>query len=673
MMLRFIHFLLVCLPISQASAERWWAFQPLNQASPPELPGLESPVDQFVLSRLRENDMTFAPKASRETLLRRLYVTLVGMPPTLEEADAFLSANPEGAWERQIDALLEDPRYGEHWATMWLDLVRYSDSDGWNQDAFRPHIWRYRDYVVNAFNDDKPYPEFVREQLAGDELEGDNPEHLEAAGYLRLGIYEYNQRDVRNLWSDVLNEITDTTGDVFLGMSLACARCHDHKFDDITQKDYFKLRAFFEPIIWRDDLTASTNQEKERYAAQLEKWKAATESIREDIAKLLKPYHDRKWKSTVGKFPFDIQACFHKPVSERDSLEHQMAYLVARQFEEEGGGPLKNMKQEDEVTYESLKKSLAAYDHLKPKPLPPVMTAAAFDGPHSPTVIPDHEETVLPGFLSAMEDDSSVGFKKKRLALANWIADPNNPLTTRVLVNRVWQQHFGEGLVSTASDFGRKGQRASHPKLLDWLAREFVGSGWSIKHLHRVILQSWAWQQSTQHPEAAAYQKRDPEEKMLWRSRVRRLSAEGVRDSMLLLSGELVNKVGGPGVDEDVPRRALYVKRFRNDNDTFLHAFDMTPGLKSTPQRNETTTPMQALTMINGDYVMQRAKAWSKRLQDEDGYSWSQVHDVIRSAWGRKPLPDEINHAMSFLEASQGTWTDFCHVMLNSNEFLYVH
>ena len=318
--------------------------------------------------------MTFAPKASRETLLRRVFVTLVGMPPTLEEVEDFLGANPEGAWERQIDALLEDPRYGEHWATMWLDLVRYSDSDGWNQDAYRPHIWRYRDYVVNAFNDDKPYPEFVREQLAGDELDGDDPEHLEAAGYLRLGIYEYNQRDVRNLWNDVLNEITDTTGDVFLGMSVACARCHDHKFDDITQKDYFKLRAFFEPIIWRDDLTASTANEKERYAQQMRKWEAATKAIREEIADLLKPYHERKWKSTVDKFPLDIQACFHKPVDERDSLEHQMAYLVARQFEEEGGGPLKNMKKEDEATYESLKKSLATYDKLKPKPLPPVMT-----------------------------------------------------------------------------------------------------------------------------------------------------------------------------------------------------------------------------------------------------------------------------------------------------------
>lgn len=672
-MLRVIHLTLLCLLVSRAGAESWWAFRPLKQGSPPNLPGLKSPVDQFVLSRLRDQGMTFAPKASRETLLRRVFVTLVGMPPTLEEVEDFLGANPEGAWERQIDALLEDPRYGEHWATMWLDLVRYSDSDGWNQDAYRPHIWRYRDYVVNAFNDDKPYPEFVREQLAGDELDGDDPEHLEAAGYLRLGIYEYNQRDVRNLWNDVLNEITDTTGDVFLGMSVACARCHDHKFDDITQKDYFKLRAFFEPIIWRDDLTASTANEKERYAQQMRTWEAATKAIREEIADLLKPYHERKWKSTVDKFPLDIQACFHKPVDERDSLEHQMAYLVARQFEEEGGGPLKNMKKEDEATYESLKKSLATYDKLKPKPLPPVMTATAFDGTHSPTVIPEKSEMVSPGFLSAMADDSSIGSQKSRLSLAKWIADPNNPLTTRVLVNRIWQQHFGEGLVSTASDFGRKGQHASHPELLDWLAHEFVRNGWSIKQLHRIILRSWTWQQSTSHPEAQDYQKRDPEEKLLWRARVRRLSAEGVRDSMLMLSGELLDEVGGPGVDEAVPRRALYVKRFRNDNDTFLHAFDMTPGLKSTPQRNETTTPTQALTMINGDYVMERAKAWSRRLQDDERSEHWLVREAMHQAWGRKPLPDEFHSAMTFIETSQGSWTDFCHVLLNSNEFLYIH
>ncbi len=672
-MRRVIHFILLCLLVSQADGESWWAFQPLKQVSPPELPGLKNPVDQFVLSRLREQGMTFAPKVTPETRLRRLFVTLVGMPPTLAEADAFLTDNPVGAWERQINALLEDPRYGEHWATMWLDLVRYSDSDGWNQDAYRPHIWRYRDYVVNAFNDDKPYPEFVREQLAGDELDGDNPEHLEAAGYLRLGIYEYNQRDVRSLWSDVLNEITDTTGDVFLGMSVGCARCHDHKFDDITQKDYFKLRAFFEPIIWRDDLTASTAFEKERYAEQMGKWKAATKSIHDEIAVLLKPYHDRKWKSTVDKFPLDIQACFHKPVSERDSLEHKMAYLVARQFEEEGGGPLKSMKKEDEVAYEALKKSLAAYDDLKPKPLSPVMTATAFDGPHSPTVIPGVEEAVSPGFLSAMPGDASIDSQKKRLALAEWIANPNNPLTTRVLVNRIWQQHFGEGLVSTASDFGRKGQRASHPELLDWLACEFVRNEWSIKHLHRIMLRSWTWQQSTLHPQMKDYQKRDPDEKMLWRGRVRRLSAEGVRDSMLMLSGELLAEVGGPGVNEDVPRRALYVKRFRNDNDTFLHAFDMTPGLKSTAQRNETTTPTQALTMINGDYALGRAKVWSKRLQDDDRSTAMLARDAMRSAWGREPTGDEIGQAVPFLEKSQDSWTDFCHVLLNSNEFLFVH
>ena len=226
------------------------------------------------------------------------------------------------------------------------------NSDGWNQDAYRPHIWRYRDYVIRSFNDDKPYPEFVREQLAGDEMDVDNPDHLTAASFLRLGIYEYNQRDARSHWNDIMNEITDVTGDVFLGLGMACARCHDHKFDPLLQKDYFKLRAFFEPMCWEDDVVAATPDQKASHAGQLAKWERATREVRGQIDALLRPYHEKKWKSTVGKFPLDIQACFHKPFAKRTSWENQMAYLVTRQFTEEGGGPLKGMSKKDAQTHD---------------------------------------------------------------------------------------------------------------------------------------------------------------------------------------------------------------------------------------------------------------------------------------------------------------------------------
>ena len=338
----------------------WWAFRPLSQpAVPSELGAPEAwsnhPIDAFVFQKLKQNNVQPAPRAEPEALIRRLYFDLLGVPPTRAEINAFVNDDSPDAWEQQIDRLLADQRYGERWARFWLDLVRYAESDGWNQDQYRNNIWKYRDYVVRSFNQDKPYPMFVREQLAGDEIPGDDPEHLIAAGFLRLGIYEYNQRDARGQWDDILNEMTDVAGDVFLGMSMACARCHDHKFDPIPQDDYFKLRAFFEPVIWRDDLPEATAAARRVYLDQLSIWEQKTADIRAEIDELIQPYHDRKWKSTVDKFPLEIQACFHKPESERSSWDHQMAYLVSRQFLEEGGGPLKSMNKADKAKHEALK------------------------------------------------------------------------------------------------------------------------------------------------------------------------------------------------------------------------------------------------------------------------------------------------------------------------------
>lgn len=658
-----------------ASTETWWAFEPLRDVAPPS--GGHG-IDAFVSKRLADAGLSSAPTASPETLLRRLYYQMIGLPPSPSEIAAFVADPSRDAWEKRIDALLADPRYGEHWATMWLDLVRYSESDGWNQDAYRPHLWRYRDYVVGAFNDDKPYSVFVREQLAGDQLEGERPDGRIAAGFLRLGIYEYNQRDARGHWNDILNEMTDTAGDVFLGMSVACARCHDHKFDDITQRDYFKLRAFFEPVIFRDDLDAAAGAERAAYEEQQAVWEAATREIRAEIDALVKPYHDKKWRSTVDKFPLDIQACFHKPESERTSWEHQMAYLVSRQFLEEGGGPLKSISKEDKKRLDDLEAQLAEYDHLKPKSLPPVMTVSTYAGEHAPTQIPGgaKQETVPVGYMSALKGEvlSSSERPTSRMDLADWIAHPRNPLTTRVIVNRVWQQHFGQGLVATGNDFGRKGGRPSHPELLDWLTREFIANGWQFKYLHRLILTSDTWRQSSEHPDAVRHQEQDPEERLLWRARARRLPAEAIHDSMLLLSGELIERLGGPSVDRGAPRRALYMKRFRNVNDTFLHAFDLAPGLKSVALRNCTTTPTQSLTMINGEFTLNRATAWARRLREQTDQPGDFAAQAMRWAWGRSPTREELEKARSFLGESLETdkATDFCHVLFNSNEFLYI-
>lgn len=686
---------------------QWWAFQPVVKSPPPVLPGdtwSVNPMDQFVLKSLVDREMQPAPAADQETLIRRVFFDLIGLPPSPQEIDAFLEDTSPNAWESLVDRLLDDPRYGEHWARYWLDLVRFSESDGWNQDAFRPYIWRYRDYVINALNSDKPYPDFVREQIAGDEMSEDNPDHWAAAGFYRLGIYEYNQRDARGHWNDIMNEMTDVTGDVFLGMSMACARCHDHKFDPISQVDYFKLRAFLEPIIWRDDLVAATEREQAEYAKQLAKWEEATASIRTRIDALLEPYYAKKWESTVDKFPLDIQACFHMPVEDRTSWQHQMAYLVSRQFLEEGGGPLQGMSEEHKAAHQALEKELAEFDNLKPEPLPALMTVTEFTGMHSPTLVQDDRERtpIAPGFLSVLSDleiesrmptrltaatqegaglGPQSGFSGRRTALADWIGSPQNPLTTRVIVNRVWQQHFGQGLVATSSDFGIQGTPPSHPELLDWLTADFIETGWSLKKLHKQIVMSATWRQSAEHPLAVQYQASDPAEQLLWRARVRRLQAEQIRDAMLVASSQLDARIGGPSVDENTPRRALYVKSYRNKDDTFLHGFDVANGLKSIPIRDTTTTPTQALLMINGEYALGQAKPMAERLTSESDDAIQVARSAFRIAWGREPQQFEMQNALQFLNVLPGEdvqpvdfdrLVDFCHILFNSNQFLYV-
>ncbi len=681
--------------ISEADRD-WWAFRPLTKPPVPQIAEddwSKNEIDRFVFARLAEREMRPAPEAERLQLIRRLYYTVIGLPPSPEEIDAFLADDSPDAFEHVVDRLLADERYGEHWGRYWLDLVRYAESDGWNQDAYRPHIWRYRDYVVNSFNADKPYAQFVREQIAGDELPGEEPEHLTATGYLRLGIYEYNQRDARSHWDDIMNEIVDTTGDVFLGMGMACARCHDHKFDPLLQRDYFKLRAFFEPLIWRDEQVAATAEQHAEYQRQLAVWEEKTQAIREQIDALLKPYYDKKWKSTADKFPLDIQACFYKPVEERTSWDHQMAYLISRQFEEEGGGPLKGMKKEHEQQYEELKKQLAEFDEFKPKPLPQVMTAADFPGAISPTLIPDdpEQQPVLPGFLTVLSQVSATpndqrpelkGTSGRRTELAEWIGRDDNPLTTRVIVNRIWQQHFGQGICPTPSDFGHLGQPPTHPELLDWLTTTFVAEGWRFKSLHKRILMSATWRQSATHPEAADYQQRDPGETLLWRARIRRLSAEQIRDAMFASSGELKQELGGPSSDGKSPRRSLYVKAIRNTPFEFLQLFDIANGLKSVAERNITTTPIQSLLMINGELTLGRAKKLSERLRKEKHETPDALlNRAFRLTWQREPSSDERGHARAYLSISDETktsdldaekLTDLCHVLLNSNEFFYI-
>lgn len=674
----------------------WWAFQPVVRQAVPALDGdtwPANPIDCFVRKRQQEAGIAPAPEADKATLVRRLYVDVLGIPPTPEEIDAYLRDEAPDAWARLVDQLLDDPRYGEHWAQFWLDLVRYAESDGWNKDEYRPQMWRYRDYVVNAFNSDKPYTDFVREQLAGDETPEQTPEDITATGYLRLGIYEYNQRNAADHWNAIMNEITDVTGNAFLGLSMSCSRCHDHKFDPIPQTDYFSLRAFFEPIIWKDDVVAATEAEQAEWRQKESAWESASAEVRAKIEALTRPYYESHAAKVADMFPLDIQACYHKPPSERSSWEAQMAYLVTRQTLEEGGGPLSKLSKEDKAAHEALQKELDTFNTLKPPPLPRVMAAADHRGTLSPTVMPDdpQQHPVEPRFLTVLASNpvqrqpelaATEHSSGRRTALAAWIGHPENPLTTRVIVNRIWQQHFGEGIVPSASDFGHLGQPPTHPELLDWLTAEFVEHGWRFKHLHRLILNSATWRQSSKHPQAEANQAQDPGEALLWRARVRRLSAEEIRDAMLQASGELDTRLGGPSVDAKTPRRGLYVKRMRNTPEAMLAAFDAADGITSVSQRNTTTTPTQALMLINGEYTLDRAKKFAERVLAKSQPDREAALDrVFRVAWGRAPSDAELTQALDYLGApldgdpfgmDQEKFVEICHVLLNSNEFMYV-
>lgn len=632
----------------------YWCFQPLKDPPPPQVKSdwIRNDIDRFVAHKLTEMGLTPAAEADRRELIRRVYFDLHGLPPSPAEVEAFANDDDPQAYEKLIDRLLASPRYGQRWAQHWLDLVRYAESDGYNADGYREAVWPYRDYVIQSFNDDKPYDQFVREQLAGDEIAPDDPNVLIGTAFLRHPVYEWNQRDARGQWEIIVTDMTDTSGELFLGLSFGCAHCHNHKFDPILQKDYYRLRAFFAPVLWRDDMKLATSEEKSRYDEQLAAWEAATADIRAEMEQLTNPLLQPRVDRALSRFTEELQSLVRKPRQERSALEQQLARLCERQMEHERRtfDAMKSIKDETaKARYKELEAELKKFDHLKPAPLMEafVATDAKAEPPANILKTRKGEEDVAPGFLTLLEPEAPkvkplANSTGRRTVLADWITRPDNPLSTRVIVNRIWQYHFGRGIVATASDFGRLGEKPTHPDLLDWLAQRFVAGGWKFKPLHRQILLSATYRQTARRQPPEVAQKTDPTNRYLWRFSPRRLDAEQIRDAMLAVSGELDLTAGGPAADANSSRRTIYTRKKRNTQDELLRSLDAPAGFFSTPERQSTTTPTQALLLVNGDWTMARARKLADRAKTID--------DAWQLALGRPPTDEERQAAEAFLD-----------------------
>ncbi len=641
----------------------WWAIQPVQDPTPPDAGEgwARNEIDRFVAHTLNQAGLTPARKASREELVRRAYFDLHGLPPTVEQIHAFVTDERPDAWQRLIRDLLDSPRYGERWAQHWLDVVRYAESDGYNEDAFRPDASAFRDYVIRSFNDDKPYDQFVREHLAGDEIAPDDPNVFIGTAYLRHGIYEWNQRNARMHWGLIINEMTRVTGEAFLGIGIGCAECHDHKFDPILQKDYYGLQAFLSSVAWPMDRPLATSDELAAHLDKQRAWDEATKAIRDEMQELASEAFDRKQNFVVSQFPEDIQKIYRKPESEKTTYEKQLSYLVFRQAHRAATrfDYTKALKgQPDKLKrYRELQAELKKSDSLKPAPLPRAFVATDFSPEPAPTYLLTRttQEEVEPSFLSLLESgppqiQPTATTTGRRTALADWIARDENPLSTRVIVNRIWQRHFGTGIVPTPNDFGTLGEEPSHPELLDWLTRRFLDNGWRFKPLHELIMNSAAYRQTARREATAAESETDPTNRLLWRYPPQRLDAEQVRDAMLAVSGELRQRDGGASVNGTAPNRSIFVKKMRNRPDEMLGGFDAPLGFESAPERIATTTPVQSLLLVNGGWSLDRSRAFARRLLA--GKKELEPDDV-RTAWqlvfGREATDEEVSESLAFV------------------------
>ncbi|MEO7415062.1 MAG: PSD1 and planctomycete cytochrome C domain-containing protein [Opitutaceae bacterium] len=626
----------------------YWAFQPLRKPAPPAIkqPGwTNSPIDRFVYAKLAEQKLQPAPPATKEELIRRATIDVTGLPPTPDEVKAFLADKSPTAYEKVVDRLLASPHYGEQSARNWLDVVRYAETEGFEYDRHLPDAWRFRDYVINAFNADKPFDRFLTEQLAGDEIEPGNRELETAAVFHRLGPVRRNagNPEIALSRNEVLTERTDIVASAMLGLTVGCARCHDHKFDPILQKDYYRLQAYLAQTQENDILLVPEEEKKS--------FEAATRTINNQLRTLRRSANTAEGDARV-KLNEQIMMLEDElppnpatiPSIRNDPAQRTAIHVLKRGDWERKGDPV---------------------------------------APRPPTVLVSDDLPELPADI-----------EKPRTELARWLTDAaKNPLPPRVAANRLWQHHFGVGLVKTANDFGINGERPTHPELLDWLASSLVEGGWKLKSVHRLILLSSAYGQSSQSAMEVAAKKVDPENRLLWHMAHRRLTAEEIRDGMLAVAGQLNPKVGGPSimmpVEEDLVkflykpsqwavtrdasefnRRSVYLIAKRNLHLPFMETFDQPDLLSSCPRRESSTHAPQALEMMNGKLSNDLAAAFAERLKREAGADIGKITDqAFWLATGRAPTAAERKLSLAYLES--GSLKEFALVMFNLNAFLY--
>ena len=658
---------------ANAAADDWWSFQPLKVAATPPVAAADWPqsgIDHFILSRLEEAEMVPAPPASRQAWIRRVTFDLTGLPPTPEEVQAFLSDEGPDAAARVIDRLLGSPHYGERWGRHWLDVVRYADTSGCNGDFPMPEAYRYRNYIIDSVNKDKPFDQLVREQIAGDLLPASSnsqrDEQIIATGYLAISRRFSSLGEEFHL---TLDDTVDNFGKAFLGLSVSCARCHAHKFDPIPQEDYYALYGIFQSTRY-----AFPGTEIYRHPQDL------VPLVPDDRMHQLRPTLERM--SELDAEIFDVYSTMASldTGAEKEKLRSRWKTL-----QEQRDKIVKELPTFDKAYAASEGEAVNAQIHVKGDP----KTLGA--------EVPRGFLAVLGGQQVADDSDRSG-----RLELASWLTDPDNPLTARVIVNRVWQHHFGKGLVRTPNDFGTRGAVPTHPELLDWLTHRFILFGWSIKELHREILTSQAYQMAVvENPD---YTRRDPDNELLWTFNARRLSAEEIRDAMLVVSGTLDRSQGGPHpfkpewewrytqhnpfVDEfETRRRSIYLMQQRIRQQPYLAVFDGADTNASTEMRRASTTPQQALFGMNNELVHEQADHLARRLIAETASAQERVAQAIWLTLGRAPHNDEIQEAIAYVEALQEpleeagitadararqAWGSYLRVLFNSNEFVMV-